>query len=166
MPTKPLVLCAILLCSGPRLAIAQSVTDPAVFADLAASSNMFEIESSTLALDKATGDDVKAFAQHMIDDHTAAGEKMKAAAEKDGVVPPAAMADKEQALIEKLQSADGEAFDEAYLTAQTAAHDQAVALFESFSENGRESALASFAAETLPTLEEHQNAVHELADGD
>ncbi len=55
MPTKPLVLCAILLCSGPRLAIAQSVTDPAVFANLAASSNMFEIELSTLALDKATG---------------------------------------------------------------------------------------------------------------
>ena len=54
---------------------------------------------------------MKQFAQHMIDDHTAAGEKMKAAAGTDGVTPPAAMAEKEQAQLEKLQSAEGEAFD-------------------------------------------------------
>ena len=164
MRTKTLALCAILL-GSPPLATAQSVTDPAAFAAAAASSNMFEIESSELALDKASSDDAKAFAQQMIDDHTAAGEKMKAAAEGDGVVPPAAMAEKEQAQLEKLQSAEGEAFDEAYLAAQVAAHDEAVALFTSFSESGQESALRSFAAETLPALEEHQSAVRDLADG-
>jgi putative membrane protein len=164
MHTKSLAFCAILLCSGLP-AGAQSVTDPAAFAEAAASSNMFEIESSELALDKATKDDVKQFAQHMIDDHTAAGEKMKAAAESDGVTPPTAMADKEQAALDKLQSTDEAAFDEAYLTAQVAAHDEAVALFTSFSENGQESALRAFAAETLPTLEEHQSTVHALAGG-
>ena len=164
MHSKTLALCAILLCSGPPLAMAQSVSDPAAFARIAASSNMFEIESSQLALDKATGDDVREFAQHMIDDHTAAGEKMKVAAEADGVVPPATMADKEQAQLDKLEAAGDTDFDAAYVTAQVAAHDEAVALFRDFSENGQESALRSFATETLPTLEEHQSAVHDLAD--
>lgn len=163
MPAKSFALCALLLCAGPSVALAQSTTDPTAFAATAASSNMFEIESSQLALDQATNDDVKAFAQHMIDDHTAAGEKMKAAAQSDGVTPPAAMAGKDQAELEKLQAAEGADFDTAYLAAQVAAHDEAVALFKTFSEGGEASALKSFAAETLPTLEEHQAMAHELA---
>ena len=139
------------------------MTSPQAFAEIAASSNMFEIESSQLALERATNDDVRAFAQHMIDDHTAAGEKMKAAAQADGTTLPAVLAEKEQAQLEKLRSVEGEAFDQAYLTAQVAAHDEAVALFDTFSTEGQESALRQFAAETLPTLEEHQTAVHELA---
>ena len=98
----------------------------------------------------------------MIEDHTLAGENMKAAAEADGITPPAAMMEKEQSKLEELQSAEGDAFDQAYLTAQTAAHDEAVALFETFSTEGQESALRKFAAETLPTLQAHQTAVHEL----
>lgn len=165
MHPKTLALCAALLCA-PALASAQSPTDPAGFAATAASSNKFEIESSELALDKASNDDVKAFAQHMIDDHTAAGEKMKAAAATDGVTPPTAMAAKDQAALETLQATDDSGFDAAYLAAQVTAHDEAVALFKSFSTSGQESALKSFAAETLPTLEEHQNAVHALAGKD
>jgi len=142
---------------------ALGATSPQAFADIAGSSNMFEIQSSQFALDHATAEDVRAFAQHMIDDHTAAGEKMKAAAAKDGVTPPAAMAEKEQAQLGKLQSSDGAAFDHAYLAAQVTAHDEAVRLFATFSTQGQEGALRAFAAETLPTLKEHQATVHQMA---
>ena len=47
---------------------------------------------------------MQAFADKMIDDHTAAGEKMKAAAAKDGVTPPTKMAEKDKAALEKLQA--------------------------------------------------------------
>jgi putative membrane protein len=165
MDTKALTLCAALaLCSSPAIAVAQAApTDPQTFAEVAASSNMFEIESSQLALEQATEQNVRAFAEHMIEDHTAAGEKMEAAAEKDGITPPATMAEKEQSQLEQLQSAEGDAFDQAYVAAQVAAHDEAVALFDTFSLQGQESALREFAAETLPTLQEHQATVHELA---
>lgn len=46
------------------------VTDPAQFASIASVSNMFEIESSKLAREKASSDEVKAFAEQMIADHT------------------------------------------------------------------------------------------------
>src|SRR5690349_10191595 len=59
---------------------ANAVTTPQEFAAMAAGSNMFEIESSKLALQKASLQPTKDFAQHMIDDHTKAGEEMRAAA--------------------------------------------------------------------------------------
>ena len=97
MNARTLTLCAVLaLSSSSSLAFAQDapVTDPKAFAETAASSNMFEIESSQLALAHSKTDKVQAFADKMIDDHTAAGEKMKAAATKDGVTPPTEMAEK------------------------------------------------------------------------
>lgn len=163
MQTRILGICAaVALCAG-TLASAQQVTDAKTFAAAAASSNMFEIASSEIALQKATSDDVKQFAQHMIDDHTAAGVKMNAAAQKDGIAPPDAMLEKDQAQLQKLQSAAPDAFQAEYVAAQATAHDQAVALFKTFSESGQESALRAFAAETLPTLQEHQAEVHKLA---
>ena len=165
MHTRTLALCAALgLCLSPAVAIGQTATsDPQAFAEAAASSNMFEIESSELALERATNDDVRAFAEQMVADHTLAGENMKVAAEADGIEPPAAMMAKEQAKLEELQSSEGEAFDEAYLAAQTGAHEEAVALFEAFSTQEEESALRDFAAETLPTLQTHQTGVHGLS---
>ena len=92
------------MCSGPSLAIAQSVTDPEAFAAVAASSDMFEIESSQLALEEASGEEMRAFAEQMAEDYTAAGEKMKAAAQEHGISPPTSMTEKEQSQIEQLQS--------------------------------------------------------------
>jgi putative membrane protein len=108
--------------------------------------------------------DVVAFADMMIADHTLAGDK-KAAAESDGVTVPTAMTEKHQSQLDQLQAAEEGAFDEAYIAAQVAAHDEAVALFEGFSTQGEESALRGFAAETLPTLQQHQTHAHELAGG-
>jgi putative membrane protein len=137
---------------------------PQDFAATAASSNMFEIESSKLAIERSENPDVRAFAQHMIDDHTAAGEKMKAAAKSDGVTVPDALAPGEQTKLDELKSTEGGDFDHAYVTAQAAAHDDAVALFQAFATEGDQSALGAFAAETLPTLQQHQSAAHKLAD--
>jgi putative membrane protein len=117
-------------------------------------------------LQQPVSDEVQQFAQHMIDDHTAAGEKMKAAAQQDGISPPDGLVEKHQAQLQELQSAGADAFEQAYVSAQVMAHDEAVVLFEAVSENGEESALRSFAAETLPTLQEHQTEANALAQGE
>jgi len=164
MKLKLQALCAVVaLCSGAPAVLAQAVTDPQTFATTAASSNMFEIQSSELALKQPVRSDVKAFAEQMIKDHTAAGEKMKAAAQKDGVAVPTEMAAKEQTQLKQLQAASGDAFEAAYVTVQTGAHEDAVALFQSFSENGKQSALRTFATATLPTLEMHLAEAKKLA---
>jgi len=58
---ETLTLCAVLaLCFSVPLASAQaqSMTDPKSFAEVAASSNAFEIESSQMALDRTKADKV------------------------------------------------------------------------------------------------------------
>ncbi len=163
-----LAVCAVVGASfGPSFAGAQtapSVTDPAEFAARAASSNQFEIESSQIVLENGRIDTVRAFAEKMVQDHTAAGEKMKAAAGQDGVAPPTEMAPEQQAKIDQLKAVEAPQVDEVYLTMQVIAHDEAVALFASFADQGSEGALRTFAEETLPTLREHQAAVHTLVE--
>lgn len=173
---KPAVLTlALLLCTGPQLAlaetatldkgadVAQAATDPAAFARLAASSNMLELETSTLALQRSQNDDIRAFAQKMIDDHTLAGEKMQTAAQTAGVEVSVEMTEADRDAAQALR--DAADFDRAYLELQVKAHDAAVSLFETFSTEGAVGPMRDFATETLPTLKDHQGHVRSLTGG-
>ena len=162
--TMSAAILTVVVSTGALAQTAAPVTDPVEFAMMAASGNKFEIQSSELALlNIESGQEVALFAQQMLTDHTAAGEKMTSAAEEDGVPVPEAMSEKHQDMMKQLQSAEGNAFTDRYVEEQLAAHEEAVALFSSFSTNGEESALKAFAAETLPTLEMHHAHVKELA---
>lgn len=134
------------------------------FVQMATVSNMFEIESSELAVENAQSDDVKEFAQQMIEDHTAAAEKMQTVLQSSdaGASMPDELDEKHAAILEELQGTDSESFDAAYVDAQVQAHQEAVALFSAYAENGEDEALKSFATETLPTLEEHYEMIQQM----
>jgi putative membrane protein len=53
----------------------------AEFVTRAANGNMFEIQSSQAALEKTQNDQVRQFAQKMVQDHTGAGDRLKQAAQ-------------------------------------------------------------------------------------
>ena len=134
---------------------------PQEFATKAMVSNMFEIQSSMLALDKSQKDAVRQFAQRMIDDHTKAGEKMKQAAEAEGVTDlPKELDSEHMDKMAKLQDASGDAFDQQYVDMQVNGHQAAVSLFDSFKDE--EGELADFAGNTLPTLEEHLSMIKDI----
>jgi putative membrane protein len=156
--------CAFGVLAAPT-AFAQMATPSAQeFVMMAASSDMFEIQSSTIALEKAQSEEVKEFAQQMIDDHTKASTELKAAvesSEKDLEVPES-MLEKHQEQVEALNSASGSAFDAAYLEAQTAAHEEAVALMTSYAKGGEEAELKAHAAKAQPIVEMHLEHVQKL----
>ena len=147
---------------------AETKVDTATFIKTVPGANAFEIESSKLALSKASSDDVKAFAQMMVDDHTKAGEDFKAALEKvqiTSATKPSGepMDAKQQAMMDELKAADGDAFEAKYIAMQTDAHKQAVALFSAYANSGDDPALKEFAKATLPTLQMHEKKVKELS---
>lgn len=149
-------------------AATETKVDTATFIKTVPGANAFEIESSKLALTKASSDDVKAFAQMMVDDHTKAGEDFKAALEKvqtTSATEPSGkpMDAKQQAMMDELKAADGDAFEAKYIAMQTEAHRQAVALFSAYANSGDDPALKEFAKATLPTLQMHEKKVKELA---
>ncbi|WP_347137459.1 DUF4142 domain-containing protein [Paracoccus sp. SSK6] len=154
----------ILAPMAPLTALAQDAeVAPPAFVEKAATSNMFEIQSSQMAQDKATDPALKEFAAQMITDHEKAGADLKAAA---GDIPvPTELAPKEAEMMGLLEKAEGAEFDDLYKTMQVRAHTEAVALFQGFAENGDDADLKAFATATLPTLEEHKAHIEQITTG-
>ncbi len=140
------------------------------FVQKASVSNMFEVQSSKLALQKAHNANVRALAEQMIADHDQVGEEMREAVaeakeESELNLRPEMVLDKRhRQLMERLQAApEGEAFEREYLAIQTLAHKQAIELFQDYAEHGANDAIENFAEETLPDLKEHLKQVQTLA---
>jgi len=133
------------------------------FVPAAASSNTFEIRSSRLALDRTQSPPVRQFATRMIEDHTAAGRQMTAAASAAGITPPAEpLMPRHREMLDELRTSSDAEFDGRYIEMQTAAHEEAVTLFSAYADGGDVPALQSFARATLPTLRQHYEHVQRL----
>ena len=136
--------------------------DKTAFVNMAASANMLEIQSSQMALQRASSEEVKTFANQMIQDHTKAGEEMAAVLQKKGMAPPADLEAKHKQMLQQLTDNKAD-FDAAYITLQGAAHEEAVGLFTSYSSNADDPDLGAFAQKTLPTLQMHLEHVKKLS---
>lgn len=137
---------------------------PEDFVKKASTASIFEIETSNLALERSKNQSVQDFAQRMVTDHTAASNKLKAtlSAAKVNAAPATALDEKHQKKLNELQEASDADFDKKYIAIQEDAHEKAVDLFEDFAEDGKNVPLKQFAAETLPTLEQHHELVEQL----
>ena len=134
------------------------------FVDEASAKGMAEIETAKLALDKGTAQDVKTFAQKMIDDHTRSNQKLaELAGQHDDLEmsDEATLMDKAKAMILKLR--DGENFDQAYANNQVVAHEQTIELYREYAKDGENAELKAFAETTLTELEQHLQHAQELA---
>ena len=134
------------------------------FIDKASVANKFEIDTSKLALEYGKANDVKTFAQEMIDDHTKVGEDFKSTLKKANIPAPADGLDvTHQAKYAKLRVFTTEkGFDASYISEQLAAHEDAVKLFKDHAANDPTPDIKKFAADTLPKLEHHLAMVKEL----
>jgi putative membrane protein len=72
---RPLVVALVVLAAIPGVALAESAQD---FVNKVAISDMFEIQSSQLALTKQPDADTKPFAEKMISDHQKTSSELKA----------------------------------------------------------------------------------------
>jgi putative membrane protein len=93
--------------------------------------NMAEIELSRTALDKTTNLDIKSFAQRMIDDHSAAGDKLKSVVSGQAIDWPAQLDDKHRETANELAKKQGVDFDRHYLKAMVEGHQDLTAKLES-----------------------------------
>ena len=134
-------------------AFAQTPDTP-TFVNTAASSDMYEIRSSEMALQMSQTEGVKTFAQQIIADHTKASQELVQAAAPD-MVPAAEMLPKHQQMLAELQAAGTANFDAVYAQQQQAAHTEAVALFQGYAQAGEDPEVKAFAEKTLPVLQMH-----------
>ncbi len=133
------------------------------FVNEAASSDMFEIEASKLALQR--GDkQTKAFAQQMVDDHQKTTVQLKdlvTSGKANATLPPD-MTSNQKKMLARLQKLNGKEFIQRYDSDQRSAHASAVDLFKRYGEKGDNPALKAWAANTRPTLEHHLQMAKQL----
>jgi putative membrane protein len=129
------------------------------FIEKAASGGLAEIKMARLALDKAQSNDVRTFAQRMIDDHSKANDRLKEIAAKNGMMLPTSLDSEDQKIYEKLALTNGREFDKQYMKIMKKDHDKDVKDFETASLSLENASLREFAETTLPTLKEHQQMV-------
>jgi putative membrane protein len=146
----------------PRADRMAAMTD-ADFAKEAAQGGMAEVKMGQLAQDKGTSDSVKAFGKRMVEDHTKAGDNLKAAAAQSSITLPDGISPKDQALYDRLSKMSGTDFDQAYARAMVRDHMHDIAAFRAESTNGKDANLKQFATTTLPTLQSHMKDARAMA---
>ena len=140
-------------------AFAQSDTTPQQFVDKAAASDMFEIESSKLALQRSQMPATRALAEHMITDHSATSARLSSIVAGTSLTVPTRMDSAHEQMMARLANASSGEFDAAYIMAQQSVHKAAVEMFTTYSASGTEPALKAYAEEPQPALRNHRNAV-------
>lgn len=131
------------------------------FAMEAAKIGMAEVSAGKLAQQRGT-DPVKKFGEHMVQDHTQANDKLMQIAGQKGIQLPQQADKNAQKKMDKLSDLSGAKFDKEYLQAQVKDHKKAVDLFEKQAKNGKDAELKQFAAQTLPTLQEHLKMAQDM----
>lgn len=121
----------------------------------AAQGGMAEVMMGNLALQRAQNEEVKRFAQMMVDDHTRSNEELKTLAAGKNVTLPADVNNKQKATMSKLNGRSGADFDREYMKTQVSEHEKMVKLFQRQAERGTDADAKAFAAKTLPNLQSH-----------
>ena len=152
-----LVPCALLAADKPQL------SDPDFLAQ-AAEAGTAEIKLAELADTRASDDAVKDFARCMIKDHTAIAAKLTDAARGAKVAVVAGLDKDARAAEDRLAGLKGADFDRAYMKQMVEDHEKAVSLFEAEAKGGTTDGLKTFAADTLPTLQDHLKMARMLSD--
>lgn len=130
-----------------------------------AHSNIAEIETGKLAQSKSQNDEVKKFAQQMIDDHTKAQAELQKVAESKGVQLPSEPDKKHQRMAKKLQGMSGEEFDRMYMKqGGVNDHQKTLKLLQKAEKDAKDPDLKALAAKMTPTVEQHLQMAKQHAD--
>lgn len=140
--------------TAERPSFVQGSVDLREFVKKAAASGFAEVESAKLALSKSKSEEVRHFAQMMLEDHTAANQELQKFAAAKGITIADEPTLKKEAKGYFLEMREGASFDEDYAKAQLKAHTETLELFRKAA-NSSDEDLKRFADALVPTLEHH-----------
>lgn len=158
-------------CSSAACAVSERVM-PATMSDanvlaVLNTIDQSEIEAAQLAKRKAQSGEVRSYAGHIIDDHTAVMDKNRQLANRVNLRPePSSLASRlmatHQETMERLRILSGDEFDRAYIGYQVAMHDEAVSLVEKTSRSADSPQLQRQLSQMVPDLRQHLDQAKRL----
>lgn len=148
----------------PPPAEAKTAAMPYVMA--AGQSDLYEINSSQVALERSKSPAIRRFAGMLIKHHQKTTAATMAAAKKAGVSVPAPMLEPAaMTSVNELQSVAPADFDRTYLAQQVPAHQAALDLHQSYGMGGDQAALRTSAKKAVPIVKQHLAAAEKMQNG-
>ena len=141
---------------------ALSSADQKLIKDMAMA-NLAEIEAGRMAQSKTQSEQVKNFAQQMIDDHTKALSEVQQLAQSKGITLPTELDRMHKRKAERMAGLSGDAFDHAYMTQSGLADHKAThSLLQKAQSRAKDPDVKALAARTMPIVDQHLNSVQQL----
>ncbi len=123
-----------------------------------------EVQLGQLAEQKSQSNDVKQFAQKMVNDHTQMADKwLKPVAKQMGVSEPKGPSKKDKKLIEKLQGLSGQQFDTEYIQAMVKDHKEDLKDFKSEAQMAQDPSVKQIATQGSNIIQQHLQLIEQIA---
>jgi putative membrane protein len=142
--------------------VGQTMKDK-IFLRKAAQGGMAEVKLGQLAAQKGSSDDVKAFGQKMVDDHTRLNNDMAPIADSMGVRLPTNLNKEDQAEYDKLNGLSGNDFDMEYLSFMVKDHHKDLHEFRQEAASTTDLTLQAAVNNATKVIHEHSVMVDKLA---
>jgi putative membrane protein len=152
---------------GPSIGDGHGVsTQPAKedreFFDDAAQGGMLEVKLGQLVVKQGAGDEVKHFAQRMIDDHTKLNQRFTELGGKEGLSTPLELDKNHQDKLDKLGRVSGSKLDLEYMADMVSDHENDAKAFEKEAKDGKDPGLKQLAASALPMIHDHLSQARQI----
>lgn len=131
------------------------------FAMKAAASDLFEIESSRVALERSQSGAVRRYAQMMIDHHTMTTQQLSATVRN---LPAPQLEEHQRDMLADLRAAPADQFDATYMRQQLASHMSALSVHGGYVKTGDEAALRRLAGQATPIVASHLETAWNMTD--
>jgi putative membrane protein len=149
--------------SGPNAGDVGQVMQDKMFLRKAAVGGLAEVKLGQLATQKGSSDDVKAFGQKMVEDHTKMNLEIAQVADSMGVMLPKSLNKEDQAEYDKLNGLSGNEFDIEYLTFMVRDHHKDLHEFRMEAASPTDAALHNEVVKAHGVIHDHTVMVDKLA---
>ena len=149
--------------SAPNSGDVGQIMKDKIFLRKAAQGGIAEVKLGQLAAQKGSSEDVKAFGQKMVDDHTKLNNDMAPIADSMGVRLPQDLSKDDQAESDKLNSLSGNDFDVEYLAFMVKDHHKDQRDFRQEAVSTTDPTLQAAVANGAKVIHEHTVMVDKLA---
>jgi putative membrane protein len=130
----------------------------------AASAGALKVQLSRFAMDQARREEVKKFAQKLMEARTKSNQELLAIAQRKGITIPQGLLPKDADVLIKVGSAKVGDFEVTYVKAQIESHDAAVKLLEALAKEGSDPEFKAWAEKTLTSVRELQKEAQALSE--
>ena len=129
-----------------------------------AQGNLAEVQAGKLAQERASADEVKQYAERMVEDHGKMLSEQQAMAQSKGVQMPEEPSRAQQRAMKRLQDQKGERFDRAYMSQMVQDHEKTLKLVRDAAKNAKDPQLKAMAQKAAPDIEQHLQMAKQISD--